>query len=230
MSETASQPQTSQTNASLYARHSPSFSAKLFPFAPEGFKAFGEFNVKALAAGALSVKTKELIAVAVAHITGCPYCIEAHVGKSKAEQASFEEIFEAVTVAAAVKAHSAFFNATNALRVYEGSQQPDLVPLANIELAEKLEDVNEDLYSSFHEFLHKSLVGGRLSAKEKLLIAVGSALVEGSAYSIEVFTRRAKEEGISIEELAETTLVATVLKAGSAMAHRVNALQAFERE
>jgi alkylhydroperoxidase AhpD family core domain len=218
------------TNASLYTRHSPSFSAKLFSFAPEGFKSFGEFNVKALSAGALSVKTKELIAVAVAHITGCPYCIEAHVGKSKAEQASFEEIFESVTVAAAVKAHSAFFNATNALKTFEGSQDPDLFPLSNIELAEKLEDVNEELYNSFQQFLYQSLRGGRISEKEKLLIAVGSALVEGSAYSIEAFTRRAKEAGITIEELAETTLVATVLKAGSAMAHRVNALQAFERE
>lgn len=221
---------TNDVGASLYTRHSPSFSAKLFAFAPEGFKSFGEFNKQALAAGALSVKTKELIAVAVAHITGCPYCIEAHVGKSKAEQASFEEIFESVTVAAAVKAHSAFYYATNALKAFEGSQDPDLFPLANLELAEKLEDANEDAYNSFHEFLHVSLRAGRLSEKEKLLIAVGSALVEGSAYSIEAFTRRAKEIGVTIEELAETTLVATVLKAGSAMAHRVNALQAFERE
>lgn len=215
---------------SLYVRHSPSFSAKIFGYAPEGFKSFGEFNKQALAAGALSVKTKELIAVAVSHITGCPYCIEAHVGKSKAEQTSFEEIFESVTVAAAVKAHSAFFNGANALKAYAGSQDADLYPLSNIELAEKLEDANEALYNGFHEFVHISLRSGRIAEKEKLLIAVGASLAEGNAYSIEIFTRKAKEAGITIEELAETTLVATVLKAGSAMAHRVNALQAFERE
>ncbi|MNC78067.1 Carboxymuconolactone decarboxylase family protein [compost metagenome] len=90
--------------------------------------------------------------------------------------------------------------------------------------------MNKDLYNGFHDFLQISLRGGQIPEKEKLLIAVGAALVEGSAYSIEIFTRRAKETGITIEELAETTLVATVLKAGSAMAHRVNALQAFERE
>ncbi|MEK3698110.1 carboxymuconolactone decarboxylase family protein [Paenibacillus sp. FSL R10-2199] len=219
-----------ESNKSLYTRHTPSFSAKLFAYSPEGFKAFGEFNKQALAAGVLSVKTKELIAVAVSHVTGCPYCIEAHIGKSKSEQTTFEEIFESVTVAAAVKAHSAFFNASNALKAFQGSTDADLFPLSNIELADKLEDVNGDLYNGFHEFLQISLRGGSIPEKEKLLIAVGAALVEGSAYSIEIFTRRAKEAGITIEELAETTLVATVLKAGSAMAHRVNALQAYERE
>ncbi|CQR55618.1 carboxymuconolactone decarboxylase family protein [Paenibacillus riograndensis] len=218
------------SSESLYVRHTPSFGAKLFPFAPEGFKAFGAFNTEALAAGALSVKTKELIAVAVSHITGCPYCIEAHVGKSKAEQTSFEEIFEAAAVAAAVKAHSAFHNAANALKSYEGSQEPDLFPRSNLELAGKLESVNEEIFNSFQAYIHTSLKAGRISEKDKLLIAVGSAIVEGSAYSIEAFTIRAKAAGMTVEELAETTLVATVLKAGSAMAHRVNAYQAFERE
>lgn len=218
------------SDESLYVRHTPGFSAKLFGYAPEGFKAFGEFNKAALAEGELSVKTKELIAVAVAHLTGCPYCIEAHVGKSKAEQASFGEIFEAVAVAAAVKSHSAFYNAANALKAYQGANDSDLFPLSNLELAEKLEDANKGLYNAFHEYVYISLKAGHIEEKEKLLIAVGSALAEGNAYSIEVFSRRAKEAGTTIGELAETTLVATALKAGSAMAHRVNALQAFERE
>nr|WP_269431348.1 carboxymuconolactone decarboxylase family protein [Paenibacillus algorifonticola] len=90
--------------------------------------------------------------------------------------------------------------------------------------------MNEGLYNAFFEYLHKSLKAQHIEAKEKLLIAVGSAHVTGSAYSIEIFTRQAKDAGATLEELAETIVVATVLKAGSAMAHRVNALQAYERE
>ncbi|KQO15751.1 carboxymuconolactone decarboxylase family protein [Paenibacillus sp. Leaf72] len=218
------------SNESLYTRHAPSFSSKIFSYAPDAFKAFGEFNKEALADGVISVKVKEFIAVAVAHVTGCPYCIEAHVGKAKALNASFEELFEAAAVGAAVNAHSAFYQSVNALNAFNDSKETDLYSRSNIELVEQLEDVNEGLYNAFFEYLHKSLKPQHIEAKEKLLIAVGSAHVTGSAYSIEIFTRQAKEAGATLEELAETIVVATVLKAGSAMAHRVNALQAYERE
>ncbi|MDF2662124.1 MAG: hypothetical protein K0Q94_4915 [Paenibacillus sp.] len=218
------------SNDSLYTRHTPSFSAKLFGYAPESFKAFGEFNKQALAEGVLSVRTKELIAVAVAQITGCPYCIEAHVGKAKAAKASFEELFEAGVVAAAVNAHSVFYNTANTWKAFGERKEDDLFPRGNIALAEQLEQVNESLYTAFAEYQFNSLQAGLLSEKEKLLVAVGSALVIGNPYSIDIFTGRAKSAGISLEELAETLLVATALKAGSAVAHRVNALQAYERD
>lgn len=218
------------SNDSLYTRHTPSFSAKLFGYAPESFKAFGEFNKQALAEGVLSVRTKELIAVAVAQITGCPYCIEAHVGKAKTAQASFGELFEAGVVAAAVNAHSVFYNSANTWKAFGEQKEEDLFPRGNIALAEQLEQVNESLYTAFAEYQFNSLKAGLLSEKEKLLVAVGSALVIGNPYSIDIFTGRAKSAGISLEELAETLLVATALKAGSAVAHRVNALQAYERD
>lgn len=218
------------SNESLYTRHAPSFSAQLFALAPEAFKAFGEFNQETFKEGALSVKTKELIAIAVAHITGCPYCIEAHVGKVKPLNASFEEVFEAAAVAAAVSAHSTFFNAANAWNAYEGSAGDELYARSNLELVERLEEVNEGQATAFLEYLHKSLQAEQISAKEKLLIAVGSAHVTGSAYSIEIFTKQAKEAGATLKEVTETILVAAALKAGSAIAHRVNALEAFNRE
>lgn len=215
---------------SLYTRHTPSFNAKLFGYAPDAFKAFGEFNKETFQDGVLTTKTKEHIAVAVAHITGCPYCIEAHVGKGKAQQSSFQELFEAAAVGAAISAHSTFFNAANAWNAYEGSEGAELYSYSNIELLEQLENVNEGLYTSFVEYVNRSLQPELLSAKEKLLIAVGSAHVTGSAYSIEIFTKKAKEAGATLPELTETILVATALKAGAAMAHRVNALVAYERE
>ena len=46
--------------------------------APGTHDAFQEFSKQVFAAGALDAKTKQLIAVAVAHVTQCPYCIRAH--------------------------------------------------------------------------------------------------------------------------------------------------------
>jgi AhpD family alkylhydroperoxidase len=46
--------------------------------APGIHDAFHEFSRQVFAAGALDEKTKQLIAVAVAHVTQCPYCIRGH--------------------------------------------------------------------------------------------------------------------------------------------------------
>ncbi len=64
---------------------------------------------------ALPEKTKELIAVAVAHVAGCPYCIDVHVKKGKALGATREELFEAVLVAASTRAGAILSHATQAL-------------------------------------------------------------------------------------------------------------------
>jgi AhpD family alkylhydroperoxidase len=51
--------------------------------APEVMKAFWAFDKAAVAAGAIPVKYKELIAVAVALTTQCPYCIDIHSGNAR---------------------------------------------------------------------------------------------------------------------------------------------------
>lgn len=66
--------------------------------------AFMNFNMQAFAEGDLSAKTKELIAVACAHITRCPYCIDGHARKAKESGATDGEIAEAIIVAAAMSA------------------------------------------------------------------------------------------------------------------------------
>src|SRR5215813_9290576 len=45
--------------------------------APEAYRAFLEFDQKAFKDGAIPAKTKELIALGIAHITQCPWCIQA---------------------------------------------------------------------------------------------------------------------------------------------------------
>jgi AhpD family alkylhydroperoxidase len=82
--------------------------------APEAMKAFWAFDKAAMAAGAIPVKYKELMALAVAFTTQCPYCIAVHAKKAREAEASEQEIAEVVTVAAALRAGAAITHGTHA--------------------------------------------------------------------------------------------------------------------
>jgi AhpD family alkylhydroperoxidase len=84
--------------------------------APEGMKAFWAFDKVALAPGAISAKYKELMAIAVAFTTQCPYCIELHTGRARENGATEQEIAEAVVVAAALRAGAAITHGTHAMK------------------------------------------------------------------------------------------------------------------
>jgi len=53
--------------------------------------------------GALTVREKSLIALAVAHAINCPYCIDAYSSTCLSKGADEEQMMEAVHVAAAIK-------------------------------------------------------------------------------------------------------------------------------
>jgi AhpD family alkylhydroperoxidase len=87
--------------------------------APEGMKAFWAFDKAAMAAGAIPVKYKELLALAVGFTTQCPYCIEIHAGRARQAGASDAEIAETVIVAAALRAGGAITHGTHAMKAHE---------------------------------------------------------------------------------------------------------------
>lgn len=200
---------------------------ELGKLAPETMKKFAAFDQQALSEGVLSKKTKELIAVAIAHVTGCPYCIEAHVTSAKRLEVSKEEMLEAIMVATALKAGSAIAHGVNALNAYDGTDGQELYRRSNKNRLNEFKDINADLFGAFSQFNQQALKNGLLSRKEKELIAVAVAHVTGCAYCIDSHTKSAKQLGVTLEELAESIFVATALKAGSALAHSVNALNAY---
>jgi AhpD family alkylhydroperoxidase len=85
---------------------------KLAPDIHDAFKAFSE---RVFAEGALPVKTKQLIAVAAAHITQCPYCIRGHTKAALRHGANANEIMEAIWVAAEMRAGGAYAHSALAL-------------------------------------------------------------------------------------------------------------------
>ncbi|KAE8766027.1 carboxymuconolactone decarboxylase family protein [Georgenia thermotolerans] len=99
----------------MYHRTTPELAARRRELAPAVHAAFEEFSRAVFADGALPERTKQLIAVAVAHVTQCPYCIEGHAKLAQRRGASPEEIMEAIWVAAEMRAGGAYAHATLAL-------------------------------------------------------------------------------------------------------------------
>ncbi len=99
----------------VYPAASPELAQHRRELAPEIDKAFREFSKAAFADGALPRKVKQLIAVAVAHTTQCPYCIRGHTLGALHDGATEAEVMEAIWVAAEMRAGGAFAHATIAL-------------------------------------------------------------------------------------------------------------------
>jgi AhpD family alkylhydroperoxidase len=100
---------------SVYPERSPELLRQRRELVPQTYAAFEEFSRQVFAEGALPEKTKQLIAVAVAHVTQCPYCIDGHTKLAKRKGASPEEIMEAIWVAAEMRAGGAFAHSVVAL-------------------------------------------------------------------------------------------------------------------
>ena len=100
---------------SMYPDTTRELHEKRRELAPEAYAAFRTFSQKVFADGALPSKTKQLIAVAVAHVTQCPYCIRGHTEAARKQGATEQEVMEAIWVAAEMRAGAAYAHANLAI-------------------------------------------------------------------------------------------------------------------
>jgi len=105
----------------MYPKSTPELAQRRRGLAPKSEAAFQAFSQAVFADGALSSKTKQLIAVAMAHVTQCPYCIQGHTKAALRSGATAQELMEAVWVAAEMRAGAAFAHSTLMLDVVERS-------------------------------------------------------------------------------------------------------------
>ena len=99
----------------LYPQPTRELSEMRNRLAPGPAESFRAFSKSVFADGALPQKTKQLIAVAVAHVTQCPYCIRSHTRAATVHGATAEEIMEAIWVAAEMRAGAAYAHSALAL-------------------------------------------------------------------------------------------------------------------
>ncbi len=109
---------------SMYPDTTKELAQKRRELAPEIYGAFRTFGQRVFADGALPSKTKQLIAVAVAHVTQCPYCIRGHTKAALRHGATREELMEAIWVAAEMRAGGAYAHAAISLTVMDEAERP----------------------------------------------------------------------------------------------------------
>lgn len=108
----------------MYPKPSKALADKRRSLAPEIDDAFRRFSDAVFRDAALPRKTKQLIAVAVAHVTQCPYCIQGHTKAATRDGATPEEIMEAIWVAAEMRAGGAFAHSALALDTLDAMAAP----------------------------------------------------------------------------------------------------------
>lgn len=89
---------------------------KLNENAPEAMKAFWAFDKAAFEPGSIDVLHKQLLAIAVALTTQCPYCIELHLKAGREAGATDQMLAETAAVAAAMRAGAAVTHASHLFR------------------------------------------------------------------------------------------------------------------
>ena len=99
----------------LYPVSTPEIAEEREALAPGPARAFRAFSQSVFAEGAVTARTKQLIGVAVAHVTQCPYCIRGHTRAALQQGATAEEIMEAIWVAAEMRAGGAYAHSALAL-------------------------------------------------------------------------------------------------------------------
>lgn len=89
--------------------HLPHF-GQISEGSPELAEKFFAYYGAVFADGALSVREKALIALAVAHTVQCPYCIDAYSKECLQQGSDLEQMTEAVHVATAIRGGSSLIH------------------------------------------------------------------------------------------------------------------------
>ncbi|MCO5948599.1 carboxymuconolactone decarboxylase family protein [Mucilaginibacter flavidus] len=113
-------------NDQLFPAATREINEKKAALAPEIIETWRNFSKAVFKEGALPQKTKQLIAVAVAHVTQCPYCIRGHTAMALKKGASKQEIMEAIWVASEMRAGAAYAHASLAMDEMGKIENPDL--------------------------------------------------------------------------------------------------------
>jgi len=203
---------------------------------PDLYDSWMDYHNTVFQDGALSRKTKELTAVALAHITTCPYCIRGRVLNSKKQGATDNEVVEAIYVGmrfamGAPYAYSSIaFEAADAL--------DNNVPLTEGHFFKKdisheighFRQTSGNISKKFADLTKNIFADGALSKSIKRgVIGLACAHLTKCPYCIRGCVKDAKTDGITEQQMAEAINVAMTMAAGSCYAHSSIAMEALSK-
>ena len=199
---------------------------------PELLQAWRTYHDGVFEDGALSKIEKELIAVAGAHITGCPYSIRSRVRSSKNSGATDEQIVESIYVAMRFAMGGPFAFSSIAFEAHDALDNN--IPLTDGHFFKKsvLKEINEfhqcsgDNSDAFKEFTKKVFADGALQKDFKRgLVGLACAHMTKCPYCIRGCVKDARSAGYTKEQMAEAINVAMVMSAGASYAHTSIAME-----
>ena len=188
-------------------------------WAPAALKGFQALAGGAFAAGALSVKDKEIIAFACAHVLRCPYCIDYHHGLATGAGATRAELTEAVWIAIAMAAQAPLAHAGIAFRLLDGEKAGEFYAAGQAGPAAALAAATPAALKGYEALQAAAFAPGAVSASLKALAAVACAHNLRCAFSIERTVPAALAAGASKEAVAEAIFVAIEMAAGACLGH-----------
>ncbi len=110
------------SNSTLFPEATLQINQERATLSPENIDAWRNFSKTVYKEGKLSEQTKQLIAIAVAHVTQCPYCIRSHTRHALKKGVTKEEIMEVIWIAAEMRAGAAV--AHSAIAIDEMQHEP----------------------------------------------------------------------------------------------------------
>lgn len=89
----------------------------------------------------------------------------------------------------------------------------------NLKKLGQLDQAANEAWKKFQDFNQAAMGAGAVPVKYKELIALGVSLATQCSYCLEIHRKSAEQAGATQEEIAETILVASALRAGAAVTH-----------
>jgi AhpD family alkylhydroperoxidase len=193
---------------------------------PELHQAWRAYHDGVFKDGALSKMEKEIIAVAGAHITTCPYCIRSRVKNSKNSGATDGQIVESIYVAMRFAMGGPFAFSSIAFEAHDALDND--IPLTEGHFFKKnvLKEINEfhecsgDNSAAFKNYTKTVFADGALTKDFKRgLVGLACAHMTKCPYCIRGCVKDARSAGYTKEQMAEAINVAMVMSAGACYAH-----------
>jgi AhpD family alkylhydroperoxidase len=91
--------------------------------------------------------------------------------------------------------------------------------MENLKKLGKLDQAGNEAWEKFQAYNEAVMAEGAIPVKYKELIALGVALTTQCNYCLEIHKAEAIKAGATQEEIAETVMISSALRAGAALTH-----------
>lgn len=211
------------------------YMSKFESLVPELNDAWAGYRDEVFKEGLITVKDKQLIALACAYITECSHCIQLRTKLSKELGATDEEIAESVYIAMRLAMGQPYAFSSIALENYDLMKSKESVfkgYFISKNITPQIQDFHKvsgkmhEKFSVFHDIVYED---GHLPKKlKKGLMGLACAILAKCPWCIRSCVRDGIQEGVTKEEIVEAINIAMVMNASACVAHTPISMETAE--